>query len=189
MISSMLFYLMPTQLPFLLRIGGFTSAAVAGLVLGLLAALQTIASLLSARLQSTIPASTLVALGFVGLAGGLLIISRATEIEHFATGAVIIGLALGLMTPAMMVLLLDSAPHALRGRATGWMTASIFLGQFLSSVISQPLAWRLGLPATFLLAGTAAIVLGAACYAVRPLRSGTNTTESDHFNKPPDQTE
>ena len=50
-------------------------------------------------------------------------------------------------------------PSTMRGRASGGMTAAIFLEQFLSPVLSQTVATNFSLGSAFLVAGMMMLVL------------------------------
>lgn len=70
------------------------------------------------------------------------------------------GMAMGLLMPNLNVWLSQDVPAAWRGRALGGLTASIFLGQFLSPILSQPLIHRTGLAGSFGYTGGVFVVLG-----------------------------
>jgi hypothetical protein len=50
------------------------------------------------------------------------------------------GFGLGLLVPNMNLCLVSITPSALRGRVLGGWTTCLFLGQFLSPLLSQPLS-------------------------------------------------
>ena len=54
-------------------------------------------------------------------------------------GLVSAGVGIGTAFPNLYVWLANSAPLAVRGRALGGMNTALFLGQFLSPLISQPI--------------------------------------------------
>ena len=94
-----------------------------------------------------------------GVAGGDLVLTYdstvliATSIE--ATEA-ISGL---MMVPNLNVWLANETPAALRGRVLGGFTTALFLGQFLSAVVSQPVSAAVGLAGLYLSAGALLLLM------------------------------
>ncbi|MBA3580996.1 MAG: MFS transporter [Gammaproteobacteria bacterium] len=64
-------------------------------------------------------------------------------------GAALAGIGMGLVTPHINTLILMSVDPAWRGRLIAGVTSTIFLSQFLSVALTQPLTEILGYPATF----------------------------------------
>ena len=62
------------------------------------------------------------------------------------------------MMPNLNVWLSNEVPNVLRGRALGGLTTFMFLGQFLSPIVSQPVSQALGMTATYGLAGVVLVV-------------------------------
>lgn len=67
---------------------------------------------------------------------------------------------LGLLTPNLNVWTTITVPAALRGRALGGLTTCLFLGQFLSPIVTQPLNQAINLAGTYGLVGIVITVLG-----------------------------
>jgi MFS family permease len=67
------------------------------------------------------------------------------------------------------------APAALRGKAVGGMTSALFLGQFFSPIIIEPFINRVGLSATFVVAGIAALLM-AILFAASATREKRTTS-------------
>lgn len=139
-VGMIVFYLIPTQLPFYLRDLSGVGAAGSGLAIALSTLVAGTVSLGYRRIKARLGYGTVAVLtfflmgvgyGFVGLAGGL---------GPVLAGLVVGGAGVGLLMPNLSTWLTSCAPVALRGRALGGMTTAIFLGQFLSPVASQPVA-------------------------------------------------
>ena len=82
---------------------------------------------------------------------------------------VIGGIGIGLFAPNSSGWLAAIAPAELRGKAVGGMTSMLFLGQFFSPIIAQPLVNQVGLSATFAVAGAAALLI-AILFGVGAIR-------------------
>ncbi|MBX8467137.1 MFS transporter [Deinococcus sp. RIT780] len=156
------FYLMPTQGPFLLGTLG-AAPAVTGLLLGAFTLVAALTSLAYSRFTGRFHPQRAAALGLGLLAAGWLTVSGAASPAGALLGLILGGLGGGLVFPNLYTWLADLTPPAWRGRVTAGMSSAIFLGQFLSPVLltSQPghegLIFRVGA----LLAG----LLGAALLA------------------------
>jgi MFS family permease len=61
--------------------------------------------------------------------------------------------------PNLNVWLTTVVPEELRGRALGRFTTFVFLGQFISPLLSQPLSQQIGLDVTYTLAGGVMLLL------------------------------
>lgn len=72
----------------------------------------------------------------------------------------------------------NDIPEDMRGRAFGGLTSAIFLGQFLSPLISSPISARLGLRLTFRVGGIVLIGLSIVFLALSSRgRVGNQPTE------------
>ena len=92
-------------------------------------------------------------------------------------GLLIGGLGIGLFPPNGNVWLGSVTPPAWRGRAVGGITSMVFLGQFFSPILTQPLVSKFGLASTFNVAGGTAL-LGALIFMWAARRqTGTSTTD------------
>jgi MFS family permease len=67
------------------------------------------------------------------------------------------GMGFGLFMPNVKTHLMNAIPFSLRGRLMSGLTTVIFLGQFLSPVISRPLIEAYSLASTYMIS---AIMLG-----------------------------
>ena len=140
-VSMMAFYLVPTQLPFLLtRDLGLEAPSLAGIAIGAGTLVSSAASLAYARLGAALPFGRAVPLGWTLMAGGFTAVWLAQGFGAVMAGMVAMGAGMGLMMPAFSTTMLGLVPESRRGRMAGALTSAIFLGQFLSPLVSQPLA-------------------------------------------------
>ncbi|MEL6538181.1 MAG: MFS transporter, partial [Bacteroidota bacterium] len=73
----------------------------------------------------------------------------------------IAGLAAGLLMPNMSNWILEMTAPSIRGKAVGLMTSMIFLGQFLSPFVSNPLKQAFGITTAIQYIGIASMLLSA----------------------------
>jgi MFS family permease len=171
-VATAVFFMAPTQLPFLLGdlVAGprVVGVAIAGSTLtGMVGALAFPA--LRRRLSST--AITLASLGALG--AGWLIVGRADGVGLVLAGLLAGGFGVGLAVPNLTLRLGDLAPAGRRGRLLAGLVTGIFLGQFVSPIAAGPLVAATGLSGAFTWAGlvTAATAALAAPLLLRRRRN------------------
>ncbi len=133
------FYLGPPQVPAHLKAwfaAGPTrvSFALASMTLG--AALM---SLSSARIARVLPGSLMITLMFALVGTGYTAASLATTEPQTWAALLLSGIGSGLVIPVLSTWMMRVAPPSLRGRFSGALISALFLGQFLSPILVQPL--------------------------------------------------
>lgn len=165
-LSQIAFYLIPVQLPFFLD--GLVKAlpSQSGLAIALCTLFSAAASVTYGKLKQRMDFVTFLPaiFGFMGI--GYLLIGQSSNWAQALTGLGIAGLGLGLLMPNMSVWLSAAVPDAVRGRALGGLSTAMFLGQFLSPIVTQPLTKNLGLGGTYTATGggLAIVALGFAIF-------------------------
>ena len=169
------FYLAPTQLPFLVEAILAGGPEAGGLLSGGAIAASTATGVITGLAYGTLrprlglhgvnaSASGLMAIGFAMVwCSSLFDAGWAPSYAMVVAGMGVFGLGSGALMPNLNNWLLDIVPESSRGRAVGILTASFFLGQFLSPVATEPVIGVAGIPGTF---GVAGIILGAAAVSV-----------------------
>lgn len=169
------FYVLPVQLPFLLQADMGVGPRGTGLAMGAGAICGALMGILYGRIQRRLSFGAITVVAFTVMAAGYGGIAAAGSYSQVVASIAVSGLGFGLLMPNLNVWLTAVVPDAARGRAFGGLTTCVFLGQFLSPFVSQPVAARVGMSATFgvvgagLLAVVAVYTLGSRLYAyVRP---------------------
>ena len=170
-------YLIPVHLPFVLqRLGA------GGMLSGATIAVVTLASAMSAALfpalRSIFNQSALAGATFGMLGVGFAVLGFADSYAGMIVGVAVVGLGQGVLTPNLNAWLSDLVRADQRGQALGGLTSSLFLGQFLSPVISAPLA-QLGVSTLFFATSGFAVVFSITVLLYSRLSSSTQK-RSDH---------
>ncbi|MCZ7453262.1 MFS transporter [Rhizobium rhizogenes] len=139
-----LFYTIPSQLPFFMRELGVFSGSVAGYAIGIFNLAGALTALNFARLRRHMGVAAILAVGLVLMATGFALLAMADGLVSMLSAIGVAGLGLGLVMPAIMSTTIMLAPLRLRGRIAGIVTASMFLGHFISPLASQPWIARFG---------------------------------------------
>lgn len=148
-----IFYFVPLQIPFYLEVLFNTGPTASGVAIAISTLFGIITSLSYGRIRGMMGYIPVLGLNFGLMGAGYVIISLAGSYALVLTGLATCGLGMGFMFPNLNVWLASDIPVAIRGRAVGGLTTAVFLGQFLSPLISQPLVHSFGLQNMFLTAG------------------------------------
>ncbi|MFC9993536.1 MFS transporter [Nocardia sp. NPDC127526] len=148
-----------------------TGPAVVGAVIAATTLSSVGGALAFPRLRARWSPNTLTAAG-IGLLGiGWILIGTASTVAQVTAGLLAGGFGLGFAVPNLNLRLSDLAPAAGRGRVLSGLVTGIFLGQFLSPLIVQPIVEATGIGGAFGWTGIA-MTLGAALAALsRPIHS------------------
>ncbi|MEA5570929.1 MFS transporter [Calothrix sp. UHCC 0171] len=160
-ITQVVFYLIPVQLPFYLKQLFGAGASESGIAIALATLLSAIASLLYRQIKAKLSFTAIYGIAFLNMGIGYYFISLGTAYPVVLLGLAVAGSGLGLLMPNMNFCLTSVTPDAMRGKILSGVTTSLFLGQFLSPVLSQPLSGRIGLANTYASAGGLMLVLAA----------------------------
>ncbi|MFM0045651.1 MFS transporter [Paraburkholderia sediminicola] len=159
--GQIFFYMLPTQIPFLVRSLGDTSPA----LISYLISGSILASAISAsqyhRVKRWFNHYMLVALAFLILGAGYLWVPLADTYRTTFVAMVVAGVGLGIFVPSTTGWLLGISPESLRGRAIGLLMTFTFLGQFFSPLVFAPILVHTGIRSLFGVAGVAALALAA----------------------------
>lgn len=166
------FFMVPTQLPFYLEGLGVDSPSRTGLAIACFNLSAGLASMSYGRLRRWLGPPSLFAVGFACMAAGYGLIAFAGGYGVVMVALALAGPSMGINMPNASVWLLSRVPPHLRGRALGGLTTSLFLGQFVSPLASQPVVAAFGPSTAFaVVAGLAAVAaatfIGAALWTRR----------------------
>jgi MFS family permease len=160
-ITQIIFYLIPVQLPFYLKQIFSAGASQSGLAIALATLFSAMASLLYRQIKAKLSFIAIYGVAFLNMGIGYCIISLGTAYPIVLLGLAIAGSGLGLLMPNMNFCLISVTPDAMRGKILSGVTTSLFLGQFLSPILSQPLSTKVGLATTYASAGGFMLILAA----------------------------
>jgi len=172
-LTNLVFFIMPTQIPFFIDARGFESSMMTGSILGVLMLTGGSVALVYSRVHRAIGYSGIYALGYGVMAVGfLLLIAPATALIFL--GASLIGAGYALVSPSFVAVALLLAPEYRRGLASGALTASVFVGQFFSPLISTPIILGFGFSAFFVSAASLVAIMAAVAAALTFVNAQSN---------------
>ncbi|MFM2431688.1 MAG: hypothetical protein RLZZ511_2901 [Cyanobacteriota bacterium] len=176
-LSQIAFYLIPVQLPFFLE--GLVKAAPtqSGMAIAFCTLFSAAASLTYGKFKQRMEFVAFLPIIF-GLMGiGYLLIGQSSNWAQALVGLAIAGMGLGILMPNMTVWLSSIVADSGRGKALGLLSTAMFLGQFLSPIVTQPLTKSAGLGGTYTYTGIL-LTLIALSFAV--LKSQVRHLVHDH---------
>jgi MFS family permease len=157
--SMIVFYMIPVQMPFMLTaMEGVTNTKV-GFAIAFINVASVSTSVNYARFRKKLNFPTIMALVYLLVFIGYLIISQASSYTMMIIGIMVCGLGFGLMMPNINLWLISVAPAHLRGRLVGYLNTAIFTGMFVSPIALQPLIRISDLYNSFLLVGIILVII------------------------------
>jgi MFS family permease len=137
--SALIFYMIPTQMPFMLNaLDGISNTRI-GFAIAFVNVASVSTSLNYGKIKRIMSYPAIMALVYFLVFTGFLIISQAGSYVMMIVGIVFSGLGFGLMMPNLNLWLISLAPSAMRGQLVGYLNMALFLGMFGSPIAIQPL--------------------------------------------------
>lgn len=161
--TMLAFYLTPVHLPFYLQQFGQFSSRDIGIAIAATTLANAISSLQYGKLKARLSFIQILVVLYGLMGMGYWIVASSRSYGVLLGGQLLVGFGLGFAMPNMNAWLNAKTPVAFRGKALGGLTTSMFLGQFLCPILTQPLVDRLGFRSTYgvftaLLLGTAIVI-------------------------------
>lgn len=167
-IILVLFFTMPTQLPFALSAQGFDDPRLTSLCISGLMITGVIAGMAYGWQVRRLGQTMTIALGFLQFTAGFGILTLPGIMPLFF-GPALVGSGYAILMASTAALALAKAPTENRGFVMGLLASAIFLGQAISPIISTPLISSLGFATFFALFGAIAAVF-TAIFTIRTKR-------------------
>lgn len=158
-LSMLMFYFIPTQLPFLALELGAESLKYAGFAVALSQLFSTVASFNYRRLRARFDNTWILMISYGCMSAGFLLLSTADSLLVMYLCMPMVGIGLGFNYPNLTIWMMSKVPSTMRGRSSGGLTTAVFIGQFLSPLLSQPVVNSHSLATAFLLAGLIMVAL------------------------------
>nr|WP_292464254.1 MFS transporter [Methanolobus sp.] len=159
-ILMVLFFSVPTKLPFVLSDMGISSALVIGALISIIGLFGTVGGLAHIRVSRYLSEINTNFVSFLVFGGGIFILSIAPDIRTLIIGLIIGGIGFGVINATNMSWLGRIAPEHSRGRIFSGFTTVLFLGQLVSPIVIQPILKTGTLYDAYAFLGIAGIVLG-----------------------------
>ncbi|HEB12481.1 MAG TPA: MFS transporter [Actinobacteria bacterium] len=148
-ISITVFFIFPLQIPFYLASASDIKSSLVGLALSIQGFAGAIVALQYMRLKKFLSFPQIFIMIFIFFGINHLILSQTDGYGYLVVALAVGGLGIGLLPANVNVWLASVVPGDVRGRAVGGLTMSLFFGQFLTPIITQPFLGALGFRGMF----------------------------------------
>jgi len=157
-LAMVLFYMMPTQLPYFIVNTLHEEPRTIGFVIATAMIFNALTSMQYAKIKARLSYLQIYVVTFVLFGLGLLIMSQASSIVQLFYSTLFMGMAFGLLLVNTNAWFLSEVPASKRGKASGILASSFFFGQFSSPLIFQPIVHAYGIQILFLLVGMVSLL-------------------------------
>ena len=154
-----LFYIVPTQIPFMIINVLHKSGEYVGNSLALSSIVTSLTSLLYARIRQYLSLDNMYVLGFSIVGIGLCIINIFHSYFMLLIALICMGFGLAIFLVTNSSWLFSLTNETNRAKAYGFLASSVFIGQFLSPIITQPIVEVFGLINMFLIFGLTSLLI------------------------------
>ena len=162
--AMVLFYMLPTQLPYLIIDTLHGEPSTIGFVIATAMAFNAITSRQYAKLKGRFTYIEIYMITFIFFGIGLFIISQASSIAQLFYSTAFLGIGFGLILVNTNAWFLSKVPAHKRGKASGMLASSFFLGQFSSPLIFEPIIKIYGIQGLFLIVSGIALTISLSLF-------------------------
>lgn len=149
----LLFYILPTQMPFLMINGFGASGTLTGAIIATAFVSNALGALSFSKLKKRFEFATIYLIGLVIIGIGFILIGLVNNVYLFFATSPIMGFGGGVMMTNISAWMLHKAHHKKRVKSSGYLTSSLFMGQFFSPVIFHPIVMHFGVQHFFVIVG------------------------------------
>jgi MFS family permease len=178
-----IYYTIPTQLPFFLRGLDVAEASRVGFVISSSTLIGGCVSALMPWIRRVIVLRSfyrLCALSFVAYSIGFGCLAQAQSYDIVLGSALLCGCGVGLLMPVLKLWTMNVASLQQRGKAIGAITSAMFLGQFFSPLLVQPLVAEYGISTLYSVVAVCAFVATVTLYVIT--RKGQRKDSLSRYN-------
>ncbi len=166
-LAIVFFYMIPVQIPFLVKKLAGISNFMIGFALSITMLTAAIVSINYKTIKNNLSFPQIYFIAFILLAAGFTSISYSSLYYHYLGSLVISGIGVGLLMPSGNLWIMKLAPPKLRGRLIGRGSTALFLGMFCSPIIAQPVISAYSPEIAFRLAGLFLFLLATMFFVFR----------------------
>ena len=155
----LIFFILPTQIPFLLIEEFGASGKFAGSVIGTAFLANAFGAITFSKLKDRYSYSTIFLIATFIIAMGFTGVGLVQELHLFYFTAPLLGFGGGIMLTNLTAWMLSKTTIKKRVKTSGYFTSALFLGQFSSPIVFHPLVSFLGVQSFFFSIGISLFVI------------------------------
>ena len=150
-LGQIAFMSLPLYLPFRLFELGVNSTSMNGLLLAIVTLFAGAISIFYKNVKHSVNYPLIMAIVYLLMGIGFVLLGVSSSILAVIFAMVVIGLGLGWQLPNFMAWIMKRTDPIYRGRVVASITMCLFLGQFISPVVTSPLTKAFGYAKMFLI--------------------------------------
>lgn len=166
-LGMLFFYLIPTQVPFLLGEAGILKSSTIGFSISAAILAGAVISVIYGRIRNLFSFNQIFIATFFLMGSGYFLISLSSGYWGILTGLIIAGFGTGLFMPNTNLWLITIAPSEKRGQMVGILNFAVYCGQFLSPIIISPLVYYFSISFSFLICGLLMLIMAGYFYFLK----------------------
>lgn len=170
-IYMLLFFILPTQIPFLLIEKFDASGKMAGTVIATAFFCNALGAIAFSKLKMRLNFVAIYLIGITLIALGFSLVGLINHIYFFFITSPILGFAGGIMMTNVTAWMLSKTSHEKRVKSSGYFTSAIFLGQFLSPIVFHPFLDFLEIQEFFLFIGLCLFLIAFVAFLLLRFKS------------------
>ena len=152
-VLMLLFYTMPTQMPFLMINKFGASGTLTGSIIATAFVSNAVGAMSFAKLKEHFSFKMIYVIGLGIIATGFVLISLVENLYYFFITAPIMGFGGGVLMTNIMAWMLSKSHQSRRVKSSGYITSALFLGQFASPILFHPVVSFFGIQGFFSVMG------------------------------------
>lgn len=150
----LIFYIMPTQMPFLMINHFNASGTLTGAIISSAFVFNALGAMSFAKLKRRFNYDTIYIIGMAIVATGFTLIGLVTKVHYFFATAAMMGFGAGILMTNVSAWMLSKASKEKRVKSSGYLTSSFFMGQFFSPIVTMPFVSSFGVQHFFVVMGS-----------------------------------
>lgn len=163
----LVFYILPTQMPFLMMNHFGADGKLTGMIIAMAFIFNALGAFSFSRFKKHYDYKCIYMIGMAIVAVGFLLIGNVNDVHLFFFTSPIMGFGGGLLMTNITAWMLHLAHEDKRVRSSGYLTSSLFMGQFFSPIVFHPAVDYFGVQHFFVVTG---ITLGGFVLAAASMQ-------------------
>jgi MFS family permease len=152
-ILMLIFYILPTQMPFLIIENFGASGSLTGVIIAVAFVANAVGAMSFAKLKEHFSFGMIYLIGLIIIGVGFILISLVNDVRFFFFTSPIMGFGGGVLMTNVMAWMLSKSHHSKRVKSSGYITSALFLGQFASPLVFHPVVAAFGIQDFFAVVG------------------------------------
>ena len=157
----LVFYILPTQMPFLIIERFGASGALTGVIIAVAFVANAVGAITFSKLKEHFSFGMIYLMGLIIIGVGFILISLVNDVRFFFLTSPIMGFGGGILMTNVMAWMLSRSHHSKRVKSSGYITSALFLGQFASPLVFHPVVSAFGIQEFFAVVGVALLSIVA----------------------------